>query len=74
MLYDLTLKMLFRGAPSKLLQMLTNRRAVEILTVEFPTVKKRQPPLVMRLDDGHIYHLELQSGGDATMPWRMLEY
>ncbi len=28
----------------------------------------------MRLDDGRIYHLELQSSGDASMPWRMLEY
>lgn len=74
MRYDLTLKALFHGAPSRLLQILTGRRAVETLTVEFPAVRKRQPDLVMRLDDGRIYHLELQSGGDAAMPWRMLEY
>lgn len=74
MLYDLTLKELFHGAPSRLVQILTGRRAVETLNVEFPAVRKRQPDLVMRLDDGRIYHLELQSGGDAAMPWRMLEY
>lgn len=72
--YDLTLKELFHGKPSRLLEILTGGRAVETLNVEFPAIKKRQPDVVMRLDDGRIYHLELQSGGDATMPWRMLEY
>jgi predicted transposase YdaD len=72
--YDLTLKALFHGLPVRLLELLTGHRAEEILTVEFPSVTKRQPDLVLRLDDGRVYHLELQSAGDAEMPWRMLEY
>ncbi len=72
--YDLTLKQLFHERPTRLLHLLIGCRAVETLNVEFPAVKKRQPDLVMRLDDGRIYHLELQSSGDVAMPWRMLEY
>jgi len=72
--YDLTLKALFHGLPVRLLEILTGRRAEEVLNVEFPSVKRRQPDLVLRLDDGRLYHLELQSAGDAAMPWRMLEY
>lgn len=72
--YDLTLKQLFHRTPTRLLHLLTGRSAVETLNVEFPAVKKRQPDLVLRLDDGRIYHLELQSSGDPSMPWRMLEY
>ena len=30
--------------------------------------------LVAWLTDGRLYHLELQSGNDRTMAWRMLEY
>jgi predicted transposase YdaD len=72
--YDLTLKALFHGLPLRLLQLLTGHGAQEVLNVECPSVRKRQPDLVLRLDDGRIYHLELQSAGDAAMPWRMLEY
>jgi predicted transposase YdaD len=72
--YDLTLKALFHGLPVRLLEILTGGRAEEVLNVEFPSVRKRQPDLVLRLDDGRVYHLELQSTGDPAMPWRMLEY
>jgi predicted transposase YdaD len=72
--YDLTLKTLFHGLPVRLLKVLTGRGASELLTVEFPSVRRRQPDLVLRLDDGQVYHLELQSAGDPAMPWRMLEY
>ena len=34
----------------------------------------RQSDLELRLDEGRVYHLELQSAGDAAMPWRMHEY
>ena len=40
----------------------------------FPSVKKRLPDLVVRLADGSIFHLELQSDTDEIMVWRMLEY
>ena len=44
-----------------------------MLTVEYP-VQMRRPDLVVRLTDGRLYHLELQSTNDPAMPWRMLEY
>ena len=45
-----------------------------MLTIEYPTIRMRRPDLVVRLTDGRLYHLELQSDNDAAMPWRMLEY
>ena len=50
------------------------RWAATMLTVEYPTVQMRRPDLVVRLTDGRLYHLELQSTNDPAMPWRMLEY
>ncbi len=72
--YDITLKQLFHNTPTRLLKILTGRKAVETLNVEYPSVKKRLPDLVLRLDDGGIYHLEIQNAGNSKMPWRMLEY
>ena len=74
MRYDTTLKELFQTLPQKLLMLLVGLEAVELLTVEFPSVKKRLPDLLVRLSDGSIFHLELQSDTDETMVWRMLEY
>lgn len=45
-----------------------------MLTVEYPSVKDRRPNLVVRLMDKRLYHLELQTANDSTMPHRMLEY
>jgi len=72
--YDTTLKTLFQAPPQQLLRLLVGGQAREILTVEYPTVRMRRPDLVVRLTDGRLYHLELQSDNDAAMPWRMLEY
>ena len=74
MRYDTTLKTLFQAPPQQLLRMLVGGQAREMLTVEYPTVRMRRPDLVVRLTDGRLYHLELQSDNDAAMPWRMLEY
>ena len=72
--FDITLKEIFYQTPQQLLQLLVGSQVAEILTVEYPTVQQRRPDLVMRLIDGRIHHLELQSDNDTKMPWRMLEY
>jgi predicted transposase/invertase (TIGR01784 family) len=72
--YDLTLKQIFHTIPQRLLKILTGRSGLEIMNAEYPTVKKRQPDLVLRLDDDTLFHLEIQSDNDDGMAWRMLEY
>ncbi len=72
--YDATLKEIFHGAPQRLLELLTGSRCSQVLTVEYPSVRVRRPDLVVRLENGRLFHLELQSSGDPAMPWRMLEY
>ena len=72
MRYDTTLKTLFQAPPPQLLQLLVGGQAHTMLTVEYPTVQMRRPDLVVRLTDGRLYHLELQSANDPAMPWRML--
>jgi len=74
MRYDTTLKTLFQAPPQQLLHLLVGGQAQTMLTVEYPMVRMRRPDLVVRLTDGRLYHLELQSDNDTTMPWRMLEY
>jgi predicted transposase YdaD len=74
MRYDTTLKTLFQAPPQQLLRLLVGGQAREMLTIEYPTVRMRRPDLVVRLTDGRLYHLELQSDNDTAMPWRMLEY
>jgi len=74
MRYDTTLKALFQAPPQELLRLLVGGQAREMLTVEYPIVRLRRPDLVVRLTDGRLYHLELQSTNDPTMPWRMVDY
>jgi hypothetical protein len=74
MKFDITLKALLQKAPRQLLQILVNSQPQEVLTVEYPSVKDRRPDLVVRLTDKRLYHLELQTTNDTTMPHRMLEY
>ena len=74
MKYDITLKTLLQKTPCRLLQMLVNNQPQEILTVEYPSVKDRRPDLVVRLVDGRLYQLELQTANDAMMSQRMLDY
>ena len=72
--YDITLKELFQTVPPDLLRQLVGQEALELLTVEFPTVQMRSPDFVARLAGGEIYHLDLQSDNDDNMEWRMLQY
>ncbi len=73
MRYDTTLKEIFNALPQTLLKLLVGQEGVELLTIEFPAVKKRLPDLVVRLANGSLFHLELQSDPEM-MSWRMLEY
>ena len=73
MRYDTTLKEIFQALPQTLLRLLVGQEGTDLLTVEFPAIKKRLPDLVVRLQDGSIFHLELQSDSEA-MEWRLLEY
>ena len=72
--YDATLKNLFQSAPHRLVELLTGSRATEVLVPEYSAVRVRRPDLVLRLENGRVYHLELLSTGDGQIPWRMLEY
>ncbi|MBI4850469.1 MAG: hypothetical protein HY819_01450 [Acidobacteria bacterium] len=76
MKYDTTLKELFQNLPEKLLELLIGKEAkiAELLPVEFPAVSAKRADLILRLTNGKIYHLELQSSNDEKMIWRMLEY
>lgn len=74
MRYDIPLKDLFQQAPQQLVRLLTGCEAVEMLNVEYPSLKLRKPDLVVRLSNRQLYHLELQSRNDEDMLWRMLDY
>lgn len=74
MRYDVTLKSIFQSLPQNLLRLLTGQEAQELLPIVFPSVQLRQPDLLARMRDGSLFHLELQSGNDSAMDWRMLEY
>jgi predicted transposase YdaD len=72
--YDATVKdLVWAGAPA-LLGILAGAPVACFLSAEFSSVRQRRPDMVARLADGGLFHLELQTGADARMDWRMLEY
>ena len=72
--YDLRLKLIFQDAMPGLLRLLNLPAVLEYLTVGFPKRSKALPDFVVRLVDGRILHLELQSKNDPRIEWRCLEY
>jgi len=44
------------------------------LIIPCPSVKERKADLIVELDDGSIFHLELQTNNDPKMHLRMAEY
>ena len=73
--YDAILKSILQSLGNILTPSLTGgAKPVELLGVEFNSFEKRVPDLVARLDDGRIFHLEVQSDNDRKMPLRMLRY
>jgi len=73
--YDVTFKAILQKAMPGLFRLLDlPSGVVEYLTVEFPIREKLLPDLVVRLADGRILHIELQSRNDPEMEWRCLDY
>jgi hypothetical protein len=75
--YDVTLKLMLKGSATLTVRELTGTAVVKWLDAELPKVQKAQN---LRLDllgqavGGELIHIELQSGNDAAMPFRMIEY
>src|SRR5713226_4263105 len=74
MQFDTILKTLFQSSHLLLLESLTDVPIREWINVEIPKAQMNKLDLVAWLTDGRLYHLELQSGNNSDMPWRMLEY
>jgi len=72
--FDLLLRDLIQQIPQKFLSLLAGQKGVKILDNTFPSVKERKADLVVELEDGSVFHLELQTLPDKRMPFRMLEY
>jgi len=71
---DITLRDIISNIPQKFIKTLTKKEGVKILDNTFPSTKERKADLVLELEDGSIFHLELQTQNDKNMPFRMLEY
>ncbi|NPA53143.1 MAG: hypothetical protein GXO21_00580 [Aquificae bacterium] len=71
---DITLRDIISKIPQKFVYLLTNQKGTKILDNTFPAVKERKADLILELEDGSIFHLELQTQNDKSMPFRMLEY
>jgi predicted transposase/invertase (TIGR01784 family) len=74
MKYDIVLKDLLYDMPGSFIYVISGMKAVELLNVELPEVRKRNPDLLLLLDDDSILHIELQAYNDVRMAERMLEY
>jgi predicted transposase YdaD len=71
---DIFLRDSFQRIPERFISILTGKKGIKILDNTFPTVKERKADFVVELEDGSIFHLELQTHPDKNMPLRMLEY
>ena len=74
MKYDIVLKDLLYDMPGSFIYVISGMKAVELLNVELPEVRRRVPDLLLLLDDDSILHIELQAYNDVRMAERMLEY
>ena len=71
MRYDTTLKELLQDGTPQLWQELVGQSVKEYLTVELPSVQMRKPDFLARLDNGALFHLELQGSNETNMAWRV---
>ncbi len=71
---DITLRDVIQEIPPKFIQLLTGKKAKKLLDTSLPEVKERRADFLVELEDGSIFHLELQTQNDKNMPFRMLEY
>ena len=71
---DILLRDILQKIPERFIQLLTGKKGTKILDNTFPVIKERKADFVVELEDGSIFHLELQTYPDKNMPLRMLEY
>jgi hypothetical protein len=71
---DITLRDIISNIPHKFIEILTGKKAVKILDNTFPSVKERKADLILEMEDGSIFHLELQTNNDKNMHNRMHHY
>ena len=73
--YDRVLRDLFQQDHPSLLEQLTGGVQVkEFLNVEFPKVMERRADLVALLEDGSLFHLEIQGQNDSQIAYREAFY
>jgi hypothetical protein len=72
--YDVALKLLLQRSAPLTIRQLTGTAVEQWLDVELPKIQNLRLDLLGRTVDGGLIQLELQSGNDPAMPFRMLEY
>ena len=72
--YDRTLKDILKSVPKKFVEILTGKKAIEFLDTNFPKVEELKADLLVKLEGGDIFHLELQTANDSLISIRMLKY
>ena len=72
--YDKTLREILNNVPVNLIKILSKKKVKKLLNSSFPSVKEREADFLVELEDGEIFHLEIQSVNDSNMPRRMLFY
>jgi hypothetical protein len=73
--YDVALKLLLKGSATLTVRALTGTVVVRWLDVELPKVQNVQNlrvDLLGQTVDNELVHIELQSGNDPAMPFRMI--
>ena len=72
--YDRTLREIFQTIPKGIIKLLTGEEAKELLDTTFPKVEEKEADIIVKLNSGDIFHLEIQLRDDKDMPRRMLYY
>ena len=72
--YDVALKLLLQGSAKLTIRELAGADVEKWLDIELPKVQNLRLDLLGETGDGSLIHVELQSGNDAAMPLRMVEY
>jgi predicted transposase YdaD len=72
--YDATLKSLLKAPATTTLREISGLTIKRWMNVEFSSVEQRRLDLLGESNERCLLHLELQSGNDTSMAWRMMEY
>ena len=63
---DITLRDIIQEIPPKFVQLLSGKKAKKLLDTSLPEVKERRADFLVELEDGSIFHLELQTQKTKT--------